>query len=80
MNEFTCLICSGDLFISKEACIIIQISEVDRQLQSAGTLLLTSKSDNFPIINYLMNIDGNVKIDHGIIMEKSWNFISYFLY
>ena len=51
MNEFTCLICLGNLFILAHA-YIIELSEVGGQLQSAGTWLLTSKSDNFPIGNY----------------------------
>ena len=51
MNEFTCLICLGDFFNSTDR-YIIEISEVDRQLQSAAILLLTSKSDNFLIGNY----------------------------
>ena len=35
-NKFTCLICLGDLFISADA-YIFEISQVDGQLQSAGT-------------------------------------------
>ena len=29
---------------------------------------------------HTLNNHGNLTIDHGIIMEKSWNFISYFLW
>ena len=36
MNEFTCLICLSDLFVSTDA-YIIKISEVDGQHKSAGT-------------------------------------------
>ena len=36
MNEFTCLICLGDLFISTDS-YNVEIREVDGQLQSAGT-------------------------------------------
>ena len=36
MNEFTCLICLGDLFISTHS-YIIELSQVDGQLRSAGT-------------------------------------------
>ena len=28
---------------------------------------------------HTLNIHGNLTIDHGIIMKKTWNFISYFL-
>ena len=29
---------------------------------------------------HTLNDHGNLMIDHGIIVEKSWNFISYFLW